>query len=74
MLNGSGKGAPAANRARLVAISPAAGGVSPEGEAAAKVAADASTRLDPKRIHWSVIPAVTLLSALAGGASAWLVR
>lgn len=74
MLNGSGKEAPAANRARLVAISPAAGGASSEGEAAAKAPANASTQLDPKRIHWSVVPAVTLLSALAGGASAWLVR
>jgi hypothetical protein len=62
------------NRARLVAMPPAAGASPSEGGGAAAAAAAASSQLGPKPIHWSVIPVVTLLSAIAGGASAWLVR
>lgn len=74
MLNGSVKQAPASNRARLVAISPAADAPVPEAEGPTAGSDAALTQSDPKRIHWSVIPALTLFSALAGAGSAWLVR
>lgn len=74
MLNGSGKEAPASSRARLVAISPAAPAAAQEGEGAAGGVADTPIKSGPKRMQWFVIPALTLLSAIAGGAAAWVVR
>lgn len=74
MLNGSKKDAPASSRARLVAISPAASPSAAEVEAGEVRANAAPTESGPKWTKWLLVPFLTLLSALAGGAAALLVR
>jgi hypothetical protein len=74
MLNGSKRDAPASNRARLVAISPAASPSAEEAEAGAAKAVGTPIQSDPKWTQWLLIPTLTLLSALVGGAAAWLVQ
>lgn len=74
MLNGSKRNAPAANKARLIAISPPAEAVAQGHEVRSAEAVGDSSKLDPKRMQWFVIPLITLLSALAGGIAAWLLR
>jgi hypothetical protein len=74
MLNGSKKDTPASSRARLVAISPAASPSVAEGEAGAAKAAPTPIKSDPKWTQWLLVPLLTLLSALAGGVAALLVR
>lgn len=74
MLNGSGKDTPASGRARLVAITPP-----PAASAQGASGGPPDLRADPiqsapDRIRWIVLAAVTLLSAVAGAATVWLVR
>lgn len=74
MLNGSKRNTPASSRARLVAISPAASPSVEEVEAGATADSGTPIQSEPKWTQWLLIPALALLSALAGGAAAWLVR
>ena len=75
MINGSNKDAPASGRARLVAVTPSPLPPSTtEAQSGEAVVAAGAIESGPERMHWIVVPSITLVSALAGGAAAWLVR
>ena len=74
MLNGSNKDAPVASKARLVAVGPPAGAARPKATPVDAAVIGELSQSHPKRMQWFVIPGITLASALAGGAAAWLMQ
>lgn len=74
MLNGSNKEAPVSNRARLVAVGTSSAALSAKEGATAPGADQPVKPSAPERMQWFVVPCITLGSALAGGAAAWLTR
>lgn len=74
MLNGSNKQAPASSRARLVAVGGNAAAPPLEEGASVQGAEQSAGSSAPQRMQWFIVPCITLGSALAGGAAAWLIR